>query len=57
MNNEDGKSYYGIGLDNSQLKQDADEAKRILTDIDKTVTEATGSVGKAVHVPDVNVGV
>ena len=57
MNSEDGKSYYGIGLDNSQLKQDADEAKRILTDIDKKVTEATGSVGKAVHVPDVNVGV
>ena len=57
MNSEDGKSYYGIGLDNSQLKQDADEAKRILTDIDKKVTEATGSVGKAVHVPDVNVDV
>ena len=57
MNSEDGKSYYGIGLDNSQLKQDAEEAKRILTDIDKKVTESTGSVGKAVHVPDVNVGV
>ena len=57
MNSEDGKSYYGIGLDNSQLKQDAEEAKRILTDIDKKVVDATSNVGQAVHIPDVNVEV
>ena len=43
MNSEDGKSYYGIGLDNSQLKKDAEEAKQILTDIDKVVVDATAN--------------
>ena len=43
MNSEDGKSYYGIGLDNSQLRRDAEEAKQILTDIDRTVSDATES--------------
>lgn len=43
MNSEDGKSYYGIGLDNGQLRKDAEEAKQILTDIDRTVSDATES--------------
>ena len=33
MNNDNGKAYYGIGLDNSQLQQDAEEASRILANI------------------------
>lgn len=41
MNSEDGKSYYGIGIDTSELRRDAEEAKQILTDIDKAVVDAT----------------
>lgn len=49
MNNEDGKSYYGIGIDTSELRRDAEEAKQILTDIDKAVVDATsGGVGSVV---------
>lgn len=49
MNSEDGKSYYGIGIDNSELRRDAEEAKQILADIDKAVVDATsGGVGSVV---------
>lgn len=49
MNSEDGKSYYGIGIDTSELRRDAEEAKQILTDIDKAVAEAaSGGVGAVV---------
>ena len=49
MNSEDGKSYYGIGIDTSELRRDAEEAKQILTDIDKAVVDATsGGVGSVV---------
>ena len=40
MNNENGKSYYGIGLDNSQLRSDAAESRAILKSIgDSAVRE------------------
>lgn len=34
MNQDNGRSYFGIALDNSQLKQDAEEAKRVLASIE-----------------------
>ena len=34
MENDNGKSYYGIGLDNSQLEKDAAEASQILHGIE-----------------------
>lgn len=40
MNNEDGKIWYGIGLDNAQLRKDRDESKRIFKTIgDSAVSE------------------
>ena len=40
MNNENGKSFYGIGLDNSQLRSDAAESRAILKSIgDSAVRE------------------
>ena len=55
MNNENGKSYYGIGLDNSQLRSDAAESRAILKSIgDSAVREgqnidnAFSSIGKTI---------
>ena len=49
MNSEDGKSFYGIGIDTSELRRDAEEAKKILADIDKAVVDAaSGGVGSVV---------
>lgn len=40
MNNENGKIWYGIGLDNDQLRRDAEQSKNIFRSIgDKTVAE------------------
>lgn len=42
MNNEKGKIWYGIGLDNDQLRRDAEQSKNIFRSIgDKTVAEGT----------------
>lgn len=57
MNSEDGKSYYGIGIDNSELRRDAEEARQILVDIDKQVEQATRDASEAARVPNVDVGV
>lgn len=40
MNNEEGKTYYGIGLDNNQLRADAAQSRNIMKGIgDTTVAE------------------
>lgn len=39
MNNDKGKLYYGVGLDNSQLRQGAEESKNILRGIGKTAVQ------------------
>lgn len=57
MNSEDGKSYYGIGIDNSELRRDAEEARQILVDIDKQVEQATRDANEAARVPNVDVSV
>ncbi len=48
---ENGKIYYGTGIDNSQLKIDADESKRILRGIgneaEKVGEQADASISKA----------
>nr|DAJ30340.1 MAG TPA: hypothetical protein [Caudoviricetes sp.] len=57
MDSEDGKSYYGIGIDNSELRRDAEEARQILVDIDKQVERATHDASEAARVPNVDVSV
>ena len=57
MNSEDGKSYYGIGIDNSELRRDAEEARQILVDIDKQVEQVTRDASEAARVPNVDVSV
>ena len=57
MNSEDGKSYYGIGIDNSELRRDAEEARQILIDIDKQVEQATRDASEAARVPNIDVSV
>lgn len=57
MNSEDGKSYYGIGIDNSELRRDAEEARQILVDIDKQVEQATRDASEAARVPNVDVSI
>lgn len=57
MNSEDGKSYYGIGIDNSELRRDAEEARQILVDIDKQVERATHDASEAARVPNVDVSI
>ena len=39
MENDNGRIYYGTGLDNSQLKNDAEQAKNILTGISSTAEQ------------------
>ena len=39
MDNDNGRLYYGTGIDNSQLKRDADESKRILHGIGQTAKQ------------------
>ena len=39
MENDNGRLYYGTGLDNSQLKNDAEQAKNILTGIGSTAEQ------------------
>lgn len=52
---EDGKIWYGIGIDNSQLKNDADESRRLLRSIGNegenagnAIDVALGRVGKTI---------
>lgn len=50
MNNDNGQMYFGIGLDNSQLRADADESRNILSGIGKAATSAGGELDNAFHV-------
>lgn len=56
MNNDNGKAYYGIGLDNSQLQQDAEEASRILANIGTEAEQQSASVREALsNLPELNI--
>ena len=56
MNNDNGKSYYGIGLDNSQLQNDAAEASKILRGIDEEATRQSVAVRELLsNIPTVNI--
>ena len=58
MNNDNGKAYYGIGLDNSQLQQDAEEASRILANIGTEAEQQSLSVRDALsNLPELNIEV
>lgn len=53
MNNDNGRIYYGTGIDNSQLRTDAEESKRILSGITgtavnegKRIDDVFKSIGK-----------
>lgn len=55
MESENGKIYYGVGLDNSQIKRDANETKRIIHGIGTTaetegqrIDDSLKNIGKAV---------
>lgn len=47
MENENGRLYYGTGLDNSQLRTDAAESKNILSDIGKTAVSEGDKIDAA----------
>lgn len=56
MTNDNGKAYYGIGLDNSQLQQDAAEASRILADIGTEAEQQSLSVRDLLtNFPEINI--
>jgi len=56
MNNDNGKSYYGIGLDNSQLQNDAAEASKILHGIDEEATRQSAAVRELLsNIPTINI--
>ena len=53
MENDNGRIYYGTGIDNSQLRTDAEESKRILSGITgtavnegKRIDDVFKSIGK-----------
>lgn len=58
MVNDNGKSYYGIGLDNSQLEKDAAEASQILHGIDEEAERQSASVRELLsNIPTINIDV
>lgn len=55
MNNDNGKSYYGLRLDNSQLQSDAAEASQILHNIGAEVETQSSSVRELMtNLPQIN---
>lgn len=58
MENDNGKSYYGIGLDNSQLEQDAVKANQILHGIDEEAERQSASVRDLLsNIPTINIDI
>ena len=58
MNNDNGKSYYGIGLDNSQLQADAAEASKILHGIDKEAERQSAAIRELLtNIPTINLDI
>lgn len=47
MNNEKGKLYYGLGLDNNQLRADAAESRNILKNIGQTAVQEGNNIDAA----------
>lgn len=47
MNNEKGKLYYGLGLDNNQLRADAAESRNILRNIGQTAVQEGNNIDAA----------
>lgn len=58
MENDNGKSYYGIGLDNSQLEKDAAEASQILHGIDEEAERQSAAVRELLsNIPTINIDI
>lgn len=58
MENDNGKSYYGIGLDNSQLEQDAAKANQILHGIDEEAERQSTAVRDLLsNIPTINIDI
>lgn len=58
MNNDNGKSYYSIGLDNSQLQADAAEASKILHGIDEEAERQSAAVRELLtNIPTINLDI
>ena len=58
MENDNGKSYYGIGLDNSQLEQDAAKANQILHGIDEEAERQSATVRDLLsNIPTINIDI
>lgn len=58
MERDDGKLYYGIGLDNSQLQQDAAEASQILHGIDEEAERQSAAVRELfTNIPTINIDI
>ena len=58
MENDNGKSYYGIGLDNSQLEKDAAEASKILHGIDEEAERQSAAVRELLtNIPTINLDI
>ena len=58
MENDNGKSYYGIGLDNSQLEQDAAKANQILHGIDEEAERQSAAVRDLLsNIPTINIDI
>lgn len=58
MENDNGKSYYGIGLDNSQLEKDAAEANQILHGIDEEAERQSAAVRELLsNIPTINIDI
>ena len=58
MENDNGKSYYGIGLDNSQLEKDAAEASQILHGIDEEAVRQSDAVRDLLsNIPTINIDI
>lgn len=56
MDSENGKLFFGAGLDNSQLEQDAQQATQILSDIGKQTEEQSAAVRELLNnVPKVEI--
>lgn len=58
MNNDNGKLYFGVGLDNSQLQADAAQAGKILQGIDEEATKQSAAVRELLtNIPTINLDI
>lgn len=58
MENDNGKVYFGIGIDNSQLQQDAQQAAQILGNIDSEAEKQSAAVRELLtNLPTINIDI